>query len=137
MDKHSLSHASWECVYHIVWIPKYRRKVLYGETRREVGEILRMLVDHMDGVEIVEGTACVDHIHICLRIAPKHSVSHVVGRLKGKSAIVLHERHPEWRKLTGRDRTLWARGYYVSTVGLNESIIRRYIQRQEDGSKIE
>ncbi|MBR3226435.1 MAG: IS200/IS605 family transposase [Atopobiaceae bacterium] len=137
MDKHSLSHTSWECVYHIVWIPKYRRKVLYGETRREVGEILRMLVDHMDGVEIVEGTACVDHIHICLRIAPKHSVSHVVGRLKGKSAIVLHERHPEWRKLTGRDRTLWARGYYVSTVGLNESIIRRYIQRQEDGSKIE
>ena len=137
MDKHSLSHTSWECVYHIVWIPKYRRKVLYGETRREVGEILRMLVDHMDGVEIVEGTACVDHIHICLRIAPKHSVSHVVGRLKGKSAIVLHERHPEWRKLTGRDRTLWARGYYVGTVGLNESIIRRYIQRQEDGSKIE
>ena len=137
MDKHSLSHTSWECVYHIVWIPKYRRKVLYGETRREVGEILRMLVDHMDGVEIVEGTACVDHIHICLRIAPKHSVSHVVGRLKGKSAIVLHERHPEWRKLTGRDRTLWARGYYVSTVGLNESIIRRYIQCQEDGSKIE
>ena len=137
MDKHSLSHTSWECVYHIVWIPKYRRKVLYGETRREVGEILRMLVDHMDGVEIVEGTACVDHIHICLRIAPKHSVSHVVGRLKGKSAIVLHERHPEWRRITGRDRTLWARGYYVSTVGLNESIIRRYIQRQEDGSKIE
>ena len=137
MEKHSLSHTSWECVYHVVWIPKYRRKVLYVETRREVGEILRMLVDHMDGVEIVEGTACVDHIHICLRIAPKHSVSHVVGRLKGKRAIVLHERHPEWRKLTGRDRTLWARGYYVSTVGLNESIIRRYIQRQEDGSKIE
>ena len=137
MDKHSLSHTNWECIYHVVWIPKYRRRVLYGETRREIGEILRMLADHMDGVEIVEGTACVDHIHICLRIAPKHSVSHVVGRLKGKSAIVLHERHPEWRKLTGRDRTLWARGYYVSTVGLNESIIRRYIQRQEDGSKIE
>ena len=137
MEKHSLSHTSWECVYHVVWIPKYRRKVLYGETRREIGEILRMLVDHMDGVEIVEGSDCTDHIHICLRIAPKHSVSHVVGRLKGKSAIVLHERHPEWRRITGRDRTLWARGYYVSTVGLNESIIRRYIQRQEDGSKIE
>ena len=137
MEKHSLSHTSWECVYHVVWIPKYRRKVLYGETRREIGEILRMLVDHMDGVEIVEGSACPDHIHICLRIAPKHSVSHVVGRLKGKSAIVLHERHPEWRRIAVRDRTLWARGYYVSTVGLNESIIRRYIQRQEDGSKIE
>ena len=73
MEKHSLSHTSWECVYHVVWIPKYRRKVLYGETRREIGEILRMLVDHMDGVEIVEGSACPDHIHICLRIAPKHS----------------------------------------------------------------
>ena len=105
MEKHSLSHTSWECVYHVVWIPKYRRKVLYGETRREIGEILRMLVDHMDGVEIVEGSACPDHIHICLRIAPKHSVSHVVGRLKGKSAIVLHERHPEWRRITGRDRS--------------------------------
>jgi putative transposase len=137
MDKHSLSHTSWECTCHIVWIPKYRRKVLHGETRREIGEILRMLADHMDGVEMVEGTACPDHIHICLRIAPKHSVSNVVGRLKGKSAIVLHERHPEWRRITGRDRTLWARGYYVSTVGLNESTIRRYIQRQEDGSKIE
>ena len=137
MDKNSLSHTSWECVYHIVWIPKYRRKVLYGEARREIGEILAMLVERMDGVEKVEGSVCRDHIHICLRIAPKHSVSSVVGKLKGKSAIILHERHPEWRRLTGRDRTLWARGYYVSTVGLNESVIRRYIQKQEDGSRIE
>lgn len=137
MDKHSLSHTSWECIYHIVWIPKCRRKVLYGETRREVGEILRALVERMDGVEIVEGAACLDHIHVCLRIAPKHSVSSVVGKLKGKSAIILHERHPEWRRVTGRDRTLWARGYYVSAVGLNESAIRRYIRNQEDGSRIE
>ena len=136
MEKHSLSHTSWECVYHIVWIPKYRRKVLYGETRREIGEILRTLVDQMDGVEIVEGSACVDHIHICLRIAPKHAVSKVVGKLKGKSAIVLRERHQEWRAVTGRDRTLWARGYYVSTVGLNESVVRRYIQNQEEASRI-
>ena len=136
MEKNSLSHTSWECVYHIVWIPKYRRKVLYGEARREVGEILRTLVSRMDGVEIVEGSACVDHIHICLSVAPKHSLSNVVGTLKGKSAIVLHERHPEWRRLTGRDRTLWARGYYVSTVGLNEETIRRYIREQEDGDRI-
>lgn len=136
MEKNSLSHTSWECVYHIVWIPKYRRKVLYGEARREVGEILRTLVGRMDGVEIVEGSACVDHIHICLSVAPKHSLSNVVGTLKGKSAIVLHERHPEWRRLTGRDRTLWARGYYVSTVGLNEETIRRYIREQEDGDRI-
>ena len=137
MDKDSLSHTSWDCVYHVVWIPKYRRKVLYGETRREAGEILRMLVSRMDGVEIVGGGARPDHTRICLRIAPKHSVSNVVGRLKGKSAIILHERHHEWRALTGRDRTMWARGYYVSTVGLNESVIRRYIQRQSDGSRIE
>ena len=94
MEKHSLSHTSWECAYHAVWIPKYRRKVLCGETRRGIGEMLRVLVDHMDGVEIVEGSACPYHIHMCLRIAPKHSVSHAVGRLRGKSAIVLHERHP-------------------------------------------
>lgn len=137
MDKHSLSHTSWECIYHVVWIPKYRRKVLYGQTRREIGEILRMLVDRMDGVEIVEGTACPDHIHICLRIAPKHSVSNVVGKLKGKSAILLHGRHPEWRRITGKDRTLWARGYYVNTVGLDEAVVRRYIQRREEGSRIE
>ena len=137
MDKHSLSHTSWECVYHIVWIPKYRRKALYGEARREIGEILTMLVERMDGVEKVEGSICPDHIHICLRIAPKHSVSNIVGKLKGKTSIILHERHPEWRRLAGRDRTLWARGYYVSTVGLNESVIRKYIQRQEEGSRIE
>ena len=137
MDKDSLSHTSWDCACHVVWIPKYRRKVLYGETRREVGEILRMLAGRTGGVEIVEGSACPDHIHICLRIAPKHSVSNVVGRSRGKSAIIPHERHHEWRALTGRDRTMWARGYYVSTVGLNESVIRRYIQRQSDGSRIE
>ena len=137
MEKHSLSHTSWECICHIVWIPKYRRKVLYGETRGEVGEILGAPTERMDGVEIVEGGACPDRIHICLRIAPKHSVSDVVGKLKGKSATILHERRPEWRRITGRDRTLWARGYHVSTVGLNETAVRRYIQRQEDGSRIE
>ena len=137
MEKHSLSHTSWECVYHIVWIPKYRRKVLYGETRRESGEILRMLVERMDGVEIVEGSTCGDHIHICLRVPPKYALSSVVGKLKGRSSIILHERHPEWRKLTGRDRTLWARGYYASTIGLDEAKVREYVRRQEEGSRIE
>ena len=107
MDKNSLSHTSWECACHIVWIPKYRRKVLYGEARREIGEILSALVERMDGVEKVEGSVCGDHTRICLRIAPKHSAGNVVGKLKGKSAIILHERHPEWRRVTGRDRTLW------------------------------
>jgi putative transposase len=124
-------------VYHIVWIPKYRRKVLWGQVRQEVGQIIRNLLEHMDGVEMVEGTLCPDHIHICLRIAPKHSVSKVVGRIKGRSAITLFERHPELRGVTGRDRTFWARGYYVSTVGLNETVIRNYIRNQEEGSKVE
>ena len=137
MDKNSLSHTSWERVYRIVWIPKCRRKVLYGEMRREVGEILRTLTERMDGIDMPGGTACPDHIHICLRAAPRHAVSGVVGKLKGKSAIILHERRPELRRVTGRDRTLRARGRYVSTVGLNESVIRRYIRRQEEGSRIE
>ena len=137
MDKHGLSHTSWECTCHVVWIPKCRGKVLYGEFRREIGEILRALVDHTDGVEIVEGSACRDHIHICLRIPPKYAVGKVVGRLKGRSAMTLFERHPEWRGATGRGRTLWARGYHVSTVGLNEGVIRRYMRNQEDGSKLE
>lgn len=127
MENHSLSHTRWECLYHIVWIPKYRRKRLYGDLRRELGEILAALVEQMDGVEKVEGSACVDHIHICLRIAPKHAVSSVVGKLKGRSAIVLF----------GRDRTLWARGYYVSTVGLDEAAVRKYIRSQEEASAIE
>ena len=137
MENHSLPHTTWECVYHVVWIPKYRRRALYGEVRREVGEILRSLVDHMEGVEIVEGSTRSAHVHICLRVAPKHAVSGVVGRLKGKCSILLHERHPEWRAITGRDRTMWARGYYVSTVGLNEEAVRRYIRTQEEGSAIE
>jgi len=102
-------------------MPKYRRKRLYGDLRRELGEILAALAGRMDGVEKVEGSACVDHIHICLRIAPKHAVSGVVGKLKGRSAIALFGRHPELRGVTGRDHTLWARGYYVSTVGLDEA----------------
>ena len=137
MEKHSLSHTSWECVYHVVWIPKYRRKVLWGEVKTEIGQIIRMLVDRMDGVEVVEGTLCPDHMHMCPGIAPKRCVSKVVGTIKGRSAIILFERHPEWRRESGRDRTFWARGYYISTVGLNESVIRNYIRNQEEGSRIE
>lgn len=137
MDKHSLSRTGRGRACRIVWIPKYRRKVLYGETRREVGEILRALAERMDGVEMAEGSACPGRIHICLRIAPKLSAGDVVGKLKGKSAIILHERHPEWRRAAGRDRTLRARGCCVSAVGLNGSVIRRCIRNQEDGSRIE
>ena len=136
MEKYSLSHTAWECLYHIVWIPKYRRKVLYGEARREIGETIGTIAGQMDGVEPVGGSACPDHIHVCLRIAPKHPAGKVVGKIKGKTATVLFGRHPEWRGVTGRDRTLWARGYYVSTVGLNETVIRNYIRKQEEGDMI-
>lgn len=81
------------------------------------------------------GSACADHIHMCLRIAPKYAVSSVVGKLKGRSAIVLHERHPEWRGITGRDRTLWARGHCVSTIGLDEAKVRKYVREQEEASR--
>ena len=95
MGKHGLSRTGRECACRAVRVPKHGRKVLYGEARREVGEILRMLAEHMDGVETAGGSACADRMHMCLRVAPKYAVSSVVGKLKGKSAIVLHERRPE------------------------------------------
>ena len=137
MSENSLAHTKWDCVYRVVWIPKYRRKIMYGRLRREIVEIIRGLVEREDGVEIVEGAARADHIHLCLRIPPKYAVCKVVGRLKGRSSIMLHERHPEWRRSGGGGKTLWARGYYVSTVGLDEAKVRGYIQRQEEGSRFE
>lgn len=134
-NKQSLAHTAWDCVYHVVWIPKYRRKVLYGQRRREIVEVIKTLVDRMGGVEIVQGSACIDHVHVCLRIPPKYAVAGVVGKLKGRSSVILHNEHPEWRATTGRDRTLWARGYYVSTVGLDEAVIRRYVRNQENASR--
>jgi putative transposase len=119
-----------------VWIPKYRRKILYGEVMQEVKDTIAMLVKAKDGIRIVEGSVGKDHIHLCMRIAPKHSVSKVMGYLKGKSSLVLFDHHPEWRDVTGRDRTFWARGYFVSTVGINETVIRKYVREQEDASRI-
>ena len=127
MQEESLAHTKWECTYHIVFIPKYRRKVLYGECRTEIKEIIKRLL---------EGAVCIDHIHISIRVPPKYAVSKIMGMLKGKSAMMLFDRHPEWRKRTGRDKTFWARGYYVSTVGINESVIQRYIQNQENADRM-
>ena len=137
MDKDSLSHTSWDCACHVVWIPKYRRKVPCGETRREVGETPGMPAGQTGGAGMVEGSACPDHARVRLRIAPRRGAGNVVGRSRGKSAIIPRERHHEWRALTGGDRTMWARGYYVSTVGPDESVIRRHVRRQSDGSLIE
>ena len=125
----SLAHTKWDCKYHIVWIPKYRKKALFGELRRELGPVLRELASHRDS-EIIEGTMKVDHVHILISIPPKHKVSQVVGYIKGKSAMHIARSYMgRQRNFTGQH--FWARGYYVSTVGLEETVVRQYIQEQE------
>ena len=128
-DYKSLSHTRWDCKYHVVFIPKKRKKVIYGNLRNYLGEILHELAKQK-GIEIVEGHLMRDHVHRCLSIPPKIVVSSVVGYLKGKSAISIA------RKFKGRQRNFtgehfWARGYFVSTVGLDEGIVREYIRHQE------
>ena len=124
----SLKHTTWECKYHVVFIPKYRRKVLYGRLRRQIGSILRSLCEQ-SGIELVEGNAMPDHIHLCLKIPPKYSVSNTVGFLKGKSAVRIHRELLRERRMTGLH--FWAVGYWVSTVGRDEEQVRKYIREQE------
>jgi len=133
--KRSLSHAVWECKYHIVWVPKRRRKIIYGKLRREVGTILRRLTQYK-GIELIEGKACIDHIHMCVSIPPKFSVSSIVGYLKGKSAMIIFEKYSRLKK-NFRGHSFWARGYYVSTVGLDEAKVRKYIKDQEINESVE
>ena len=121
-----LSHVVYRCDYHIVWVPKYRRKVLFGKVRRRAGEIIRELCRQRE-LEIIEGHSMPDHIHACISIPPKYSVANAIGFLKGKSAIRLHR---EFGAL-GMGKHFWIRGYNVSTVGLNEEQIRKYIREQE------
>ena len=135
MDNTSLAHTKWNCIYHIVFIPKYRRKVMYGEKRVAVQEIIRKLCEYKQ-VEILGGAVCVDHVHLCVKIPPKISVSSFMGYLKGKSALMVFDRFPE-HKRKGGDRHFWARGYYVDTVGRNEEQIRKYIADQEESDKME
>ena len=136
MDNKSISHSRWNCTYHIVFIPKYRRKIMYGEVKRDLIQILPKLCE-MKGVEILEGKVCKDHIHMYVEIPPKLSVSDFMGYLKGKSTLMLFDRHPEYRQ-KGGNRHFWARGYYVTTVGnVNEETICQYIQEQEENDKLE
>ena len=132
-DYDSLNHTRWECKYHIVWIPKYRRKELYGTIRIYLGEEIRKLALEK-GCEIEEGHIMPDHIHILISIPPKYSVSQVIGYIKGKSAIYIARRFGE-RKKYFSGQNFWARGYYVSTVGRDEKKIRTYIQDQEKSDK--
>lgn len=135
MDNNSLTHTRWNCKYHIVFIPKYRRKEIYGKIKNDIGIILRQLCKYKD-VEILEAHACSDHIHMLVAIPPKLSVSGFMGYLKGKSSLMIHERHGNLKYKYGR-RTFWARGYFVSTVGLNEATIAKYVREQEKEDMIE
>ena len=133
MDLQSLSHTRWECKYHIVWIPKCRKKALYMGLRKYLGKVFRDLTLRKES-QIVEGHLRLDHVHVLVSIPPKHSVSEVVGFIKGKSAIHIA------RTFAGRRRnfvgqSFWARGYYVSTVGKDEESVRRYIQEQEEADR--
>ncbi len=128
MDKNSLAHTMWECKYHLVFAPKYRRQAIYGELKKDIGGILRELCDRK-GIEIIEAELCPDHIHMLVRIPPKYSVSEIMGYLKGKSSLIIFDRHANLKYKYG-NRHFWCRGYYVDTVGKNAKRIQEYIRRQ-------
>ena len=131
-DTNSLAHTKWDCNYHIVFAPKYRRKVFYGQKRLEIGAILRSLCEWKE-VEIIEAEVCPDHVHMLVKIPPKLSVSGFMGYLKGKSSILIYQKYANL-KFKYRNREFWCRGYYVDTVGKNKKAIAEYIsnQLQED-----
>ena len=132
MDSSSLAHCKWECQYHIVFIPKFRRKKMYGTVKDDVREIIKTLCRYKK-VEIIAGAVCADHVHLCVSIPPKLSISDFVGYLKGKSALMIFDKHPEMGSKW--DRSFWARGYYVATVGnVNEETVKEYIRRQTEES---
>ena len=135
MDNSSLAHTRYNCTYHIVFIPKYRRKSMYGELKNGVGEILRKLCE-MKGVTLIEGTVSKDHVHMYVSIPPKLAVSEFMGYLKGKSALMLFDKYPQYR--TRGQKNFWARGYYVVTIGnVNEATIMEYIKEQAEKDRIE
>ena len=131
-DNNSLAHTKWNCEYHIVFAPKYRRQEIYGKIRVEIGKILRLLCQRKD-IEIIEAECCKDHIHMLVRIPPKYSVSQIVGYLKGKSSLMIFDKFANLKYKYG-NRHFWCRGYYVDTVGKNTKKIKEYIrtQLQED-----
>ena len=134
-DWRSQSHVRWECKYHVVIVPKYRRRKFYGRLRSEIGQILRELCRQKD-IELLEGMAMPDHVHLLLSVPPKYSIANTVGFLKGKSAIRINR---DLGKVKGSlyGRAFWSRGYCVSTVGLHEALIRKYIQNQEEAERDE
>lgn len=128
MDKNTLAHTKWNCKYHIVFVPKYRRRVIYGKIKVDIGKILRKLCEQK-GVEIIEANLCPDHIHMLVSIPPKISVSSFVGYLKGKSSLMIFDQHANLKYRYG-NRKFWCKGYYVDTVGRNKKAIQKYIKNQ-------
>ena len=129
------SLARWNCKYHIVFAPKYRRLAIYGEIKQDIGRILRQLCQQK-GVEIIEAELCKDHVHMLLSIPPKYSVSQVMGYLKGKSTLMIYDRHPELQSKW--DKAFWARGYYVETIGnITDEAVQKYIKEQAEESRRE
>ena len=127
-NKESLAHTSWNCKFHIVFAPKYRRREIYGALRRDIGRILRMLCERKE-IEIIEAECCIDHVHMLIKIPPKYSVSQIVGYLKGKSSLMIFDRHANLKYKYG-NRHFWCRGYFVDTVGKNTKKIEEYIKNQ-------
>ena len=127
-DNHSLSHSKWNCKYHIVFAPKYRRQVVYGQLKADIGKILRTLCEQKK-VNIIEAEACPDHIHMLVEIPPNISVAQFMGYLKGKSSLMIFDRHANLKYKYG-NRHFWCRGYYVDTVGKNKKAIEEYIRNQ-------
>ena len=127
-DINSLSHSKWRCHYHVVFAPKYRRQAIYGKIKADIGKIIRQLCDHK-GIEIIEAELCPDHIHMLISIPPKYSVAQIMGYIKGKSSLMIFDRHANMKYKYG-NRHFWCRGYYVDTVGRNKKAIQEYIRNQ-------
>ena len=128
LDTSSLAHTKWKCKYHIVFAPKYRRQIIYGKIKKDIGMMLRKLCEYKE-VEIIEAEACKDHIHMLVSIPPKYSVSQIMGYLKGKSSLMIFEKYANLKYKYG-NRHFWCRGYYVDTVGRNKKAISEYIRNQ-------
>ena len=136
MDNNSLAHTQWNCKYHIVFAPKFRRQIIYGRLKVSIGRILRELCERKH-VEIIEANACPDHIHMLVKIPPKMSVADFMGYLKGRSSLMIFDQHANLKYKYG-NRHFWCRGYYVDTVGRNEKVIQEYIKRQlEEDQRID
>jgi putative transposase len=128
MDRNTLAHTSWDCKYHIVFAPKYRRQIIYGKIKVDIGKILRELCERKE-IEIIEASLSKDHVHMLMRIPPKYSVSYVMGYLKGKSSLMIFDRHANLKYKYG-NRHFWCRGYYMDTAGKNAKKIESYIRNQ-------